>query len=149
VSDEPTLRERAVALLARREHTRAELARKLARHAESAEELQAALDDLARRRLLSDERYAAARGGALARKFGTVRVVRELRDKGVAAPALERIERELKASELDRAREVWKKRFGAPARTPADRARQARFLQARGFSFEVIRRVVRGSDEED
>jgi len=149
VGANPTLRERAVALLARREHSRAELARKLARHAESDAEVQAVLDELARRKLLSDGRYAAARSDALARKFGAARVVRELRDKGVAAPALETIERDLKASELERARAVWQKRFGAPAGNAADRARQARFLQARGFSFEVIRSVMRGLDDSD
>jgi regulatory protein len=143
VSDKPTLRERAVALLARREHSRAELARKLARHAESEAEVAAALDELTRRKLLSDGRYAAARSETLARKFGAARVVRELRDKGVATPALETIERDLKASELERARAVWQKRFGAPAGNAADRARQARFLQARGFSFEVIRHILR------
>ncbi|MCC6609808.1 MAG: recombination regulator RecX [Burkholderiales bacterium] len=143
----PTLRERAIALLARREHSRAELARKLAHHAESDAEVEALLDELARRKLLSDGRYVSARSEVLARKFGAARVVRELRDKGIAAPALQSLERDLKASELDRARAVWQKRFGAPAGNAADRARQARFLQARGFSFEVIRRVVRGLDD--
>lgn len=149
MSGKPTLRERAVALLARREHSRAELARKLVRHAESDAEVEAVLDDLARRKLLSDGRYAAARSDSLARKFGAARVVRELRDKGVEAPALANIEHALKASELERARAVWQKRFGALASNAADRARQMRFLQARGFSFEVIRRVVRGLDDSD
>jgi len=143
-----TLRERAVALLARREHSRAELARKLARHAESDADVQAVLDELARRKLLSDDRYAAARGEALARKFGAARVVRELRDKGVAPDALETVAHQLKGSELARAREVWQKRFGAPAGNAAERARQGRFLQARGFPYDVIRRVVRGLDDE-
>ncbi len=144
----PTLRERAIAHLARREHTRAELGRKLAPHAESPEELQAVLDDLARRKLVSDERYAVTRSETLARKFGGARVVRELRDKGVAADAVERIAGDLKTSELERARDVWTKRFGAPARSAAERAKQSRFLQGRGFSFDVIRRVVQGLDEE-
>ena len=144
-----TLRERAVAHLARREHTRAELARKLAEHAESQEEIEAVLDDLARRKLISDERYAVARSETLARKFGAARVVRELRAKGVAAPRIEEISDELQASELDRAREVWKKRFGTPARTPAERAKQGRFLQGRGFSFDVIRRVIRGLEPDE
>jgi regulatory protein len=148
VKESPTLRERAIALLARREHTRAELARKLAAHAESSEELQAVLDELARRKLVSDERYAVTRSESLAQKFGAARVVRELRDKGVAADAVERISGELKTSELERAREVWRKRFGVPARSAAERAKQGRFLQGRGFSFEVISRIIRGSDEE-
>jgi len=143
-----TLRERAVAHLARREHTRAELARKLAPHAESPEELQAVLDELARRKLLSDERFAVGRSETLARKFGAARVARELRDKGVADDALARISEGLRASELERAREVWRKRFGTPARNATERAKQGRFLQGRGFSFEVIRRVIRGVDEE-
>ncbi len=143
-----TLRERAVAHLAQREHTRAELDRKLAPHAESPEELQAVLDELARRNLISDERYAAVRGEALAKKFGAARVARELRGKGVAADAVQRIAGELNTSELERAREVWKKRFGSPARSAAERAKQGRFLQGRGFSFDVIRRVIRGLDDE-
>ena len=106
------------------------------------------LDDLARRKLVSDERFAVTRSESLAQKFGAVRVVRELRDKGVADDAIERISGELKASELERAREVWRKRFGAAPQSAAERAKQGRFLQGRGFSFEVVRRVVAGSDEE-
>lgn len=143
-----TLRERAIAHLARREHTRDELGRKLSRHAESPDELQAVLDDLVRRKLISDERYAVTRSESLARKFGGARVVRELRNKGVAADAVARISAELKSSELERAREVWRKRFGAPAQGAAERAKQSRFLQSRGFSFDVIRHVIRGLDDE-
>jgi len=148
VKKELSLRERAIAHLARREHTRAELARKLAPHAESPDEVQALLDDLARRKLISDERYASTRSEALAQKFGAARVVRELRDKGVAADSIERISGELKANELERAREVWRKRFGAAPQSAAERAKQGRFLQGRGFSFDVIRRVIGGSDDE-
>lgn len=144
----PTLRERAVALLARREHTRAELARKLASHAESPEELAALLDELSRRKLVSDERFAVTRSESLAKKFGAARVVRELRDKGVAADAVERISGELKSSELERAREVWRKRFGVAAQSAGERAKQGRFLQARGFSFDVIKRIINGLDTE-
>jgi regulatory protein len=142
-----TLRERAIAHLARREHTRAELSRKLASHADSPKELADLLDDLSRRRLISDERFAASRSESLARKFGAARVVRELRGKGVAEDAVARIAGELQASELERAREVWKKRFGSAPRSAAERAKQGRFLQGRGFSFDVIQRVIRGLDE--
>ncbi|MCZ7563410.1 MAG: recombination regulator RecX [Burkholderiales bacterium] len=145
---DPTLRERAVALLARRDHSRAELARKLARHAESAADVESVLDDLARRELLSDERFAAGRGEALGRRFGAGRVVRELRGKGVAPAALAAVANDLKGSELARAREVWQKRFGVLAGSAAERARQARFLQSRGFPYDVIRRVVRGLEDE-
>lgn len=145
---EPTLRSRAVAMLARREHSRAELARKLAPHAESPEAVEAVLDELAARKLLSDDRYAEARAGSLARKFGASRIEHELRRQGVPAETVARATAAARATELDRAREAWLKRFGAVAPDAAGRARQMRFLQGRGFSFEVIRKVVDGTGDE-
>src|SRR6266704_794424 len=78
----PTLRERALRLLARREHSRAELAGKLRRYAAPEEDLEILLDDLSRRKLLSDERYAESRTHALSRKYGAARIAHELRAKG-------------------------------------------------------------------
>jgi regulatory protein len=143
-----SLRSRAVALLARREHTRAELARKLAPHAESPDEVEPLLDDLVRRKLLSDDRYAEARAHTLGRKFGAARIAHELRTRGVSAAAIEKVASAARASELERAREAWRKRFGAPPSNPLDRAKQMRFLHGRGFSFEVIRRVVAGAQDD-
>ena len=79
-----TLRERALRLLARREHARAELARKLSPHADSAEELEALLDDLVARRLLSDERYVEMRMNSRAARFGNARLAYELRTQGIS-----------------------------------------------------------------
>src|SRR5712692_11280719 len=79
---EPSLRERALRLLARREHSRAELGRKLAAHARPEDDLESLLEDLSRRRLLSDERYAESRAHALSRKYGAARIAHELRAKG-------------------------------------------------------------------
>jgi len=143
-----SLRERALALLARREHARAELRRKLAPHAESPAELDSLLDALTAERLLSDARYAQARVDARGQRLGDARLVHELRTRGVAE---DEIDTALAAagSELDRARAVWQKKFGEP---PADRqewARQARFLQSRGFSGDSIRRVLGGDDTHD
>ncbi|MFO1361034.1 MAG: recombination regulator RecX [Burkholderiales bacterium] len=143
-----SLRERAVALLARREHTRAELARKLAPHAGDEGEIGPLLDDLARRKLLSDDRYAEARAHTLGRKFGAARIAHELRSRGVSAAAVERAASAARATELERARAAWTKRFGAPPANALERARQMRFLHGRGFSFEVIRRVVAGAAED-
>jgi len=145
-----TLRERALRLLARREHARAELARKLAPHAESEQALEALLDDLTARRLLSDERYVEMRLNARAARFGNARLAYELRTQGVSselvAAALEG-----SADELCRARAVWQRKFGAQpeAADAADRARQMRFMLNRGFSAETIRRIVRGDFEND
>lgn len=132
-------------MLARREHSRAELARKLAPHAQSAEEVQSVLDDLAARKLLSDDRYAEARVSALSRRFGTSRIQHELRRQGVANETADRALEAARASEFDRAREAWRRKFGEVAATREARAKQMRFLQSRGFSFEVIRKVVEGA----
>jgi regulatory protein len=95
-----------------------------------------------RRKLLSDDRYAEARAHTLGRKFGAARIAHELRSRGVSAAAIEKVANAARASELERAREAWRKRFGVPPANPLERAKQMRFLHGRGFSFEVIRRVV-------
>jgi regulatory protein len=146
---EPSLRSRAVAILARREHSRAELARKLAPHAESREEVEAVLDELAERKLLSDDRYAEARTSTLVRKFGASRIAHELRRQGVAEETVVRATETARATELQRARDAWQKKFGVVVSDRAGRAKQMRFLQSRGFSFDVIRKVVAGDSDDE
>ncbi len=145
------LRERALRLLARRDYARQELSRKLAPHAESAQQLAALLDDLAAGSLLSDQRYAATRISSRGARVGDARLAYELRGKGVAedvvSAALAGVE-----DELTRARRVWQRKFaGAPPAVgdAAERARQARFLAGRGFSADTIRRVLRGHLDDD
>jgi len=145
-----TLRERALRFLARREHARTELARKLAPQAESTEELDALLDELSARHLLSDARYVEMRLHARGARFGDARLAQELRQQGVSD---ELVTAALAAGEdeLARARQVWQKKFGAepPELDAACRARQTRFMLGRGFSGETIRRVLRGDFEDD
>lgn len=146
------LRERALRMLGRRDYARLELARKLAPRAESAEHLQALLDDLTASGLLSDERYALMRIAARAGRVGDALLVHELRSKGVAA---ELVSAALDTSEdeLSRAYRVWQRRFARQPLAAADdavtRSRQIRFLAGRGFSAETIRRVLRGDLEND
>ena len=145
---EPTLRERALRLLARREHSRVELARKLKLYAVPEDDLDALLDDLARRKQLSDERYAESRANALSRKFGAARIAQELRSKGLDKVLAEQTAAVARATEVERARAVWLRKFRNPGRTREQRAKQMRFLQSRGFSFDAIRVVIRGADED-
>lgn len=144
------LRERALRLLARREHARNELAGKLSAHAGSAGELDALLDDLVKCGLLSDERYVEMRLNARCQRFGNARLAYELRTQGVSESL---VDAALSAcgSELARARRVWQQRYGnTPGKTDtAERARQTRFLMSRGFPGEIIRRVLRGDLEDD
>ena len=144
---QPTLRDRALRLLARREHSRAELARKLRTYAGPEEELETLLEDLSRRGLLSDERYAESRAHALSRKYGAARIAHELRAKGLGKELAEQASEAARATEVERAREIWRRKFRVAPRTREERAKQMRFLQSRGFSFDAIRVVVGGKDD--
>jgi len=143
-----TLRERALRLLARREHSRAELARKLRPNVAPEDDLEALLDDLSKRKQLSDERYADSRANTLSRKFGSARIVQELRAKGLDKGLAESAAAAARATEVERAKIVWTKKFRAAPGTREERAKQMRFLQSRGFSFDAIRAVIKGADED-
>ncbi len=143
---EKTLRERALRLLAGREHSRFELRRKLVAHAEDADEIDALLDELVSSRLLSDDRYAEARAHTLARRYGSVRLAYDLKQQGVPEDARERVVAEARRTDLERAREIWRKRFGEVAPDAQLRAKQMRFLQNRGFAADIIRSVIEGED---
>ena len=151
----PSLLAQATALLARREHSRAELARKLVRRlggTGSPGEVEAVLDKLQRRGLLSETRFAASVVRTRSLRIGDARLAYELRTRGVpaevAAAALSDLRR-AGESELVRARDVWSRRFGVAPGSAEERARQARFLLRRGFSAEVIRKVLSGLPGDD
>jgi len=148
VKKQITLRERALRLLARREHSRAELGRKLAAHANPEDDIESLLGDLSRRKLLSDERYAESRAHSLSRKFGAARIAHELRAKGLDKGLAEQASGAARATEVERAREVWRRKFRVAPQTREERAKQMRFLQSRGFSFDAIRAVVSGPRED-
>ncbi|MCP5267536.1 MAG: recombination regulator RecX [Zoogloeaceae bacterium] len=142
-----SLRQRALRLLAQREHARSELKRKLAAHAESEEQVDALLDDLVARRLLSDARYAEMRVSVRGNRYGNARLAQELRQQEIDAD----ITAEVLAGagdELQRARGVWARKFGTLPGNADERARQIRYLMYRGFSGDVIRRLLRGEAEE-
>ena len=140
------LRDRALRLLARREHSRAELAQKLAAHG-TTEEIQAVLETLERSGLLSDARYAEAFVRSKAGRFGTFKLRHELRSRGVAENLIDAALAQGGADDRARAQELWRRKFGAAPISAAEYARQARFLQRRGFSADTIRRVLKDRDE--
>lgn len=146
---ERSLLARAHAYLARREHSRAELRRKLGPHADSAEQLDRLLDDLQARKLLSDERFAEVLARNRGARYGAARIQQELKAHEIGAPLLRAALDELRQTELARAHALWLRRFGAPAADAAERARQMRFLARRGFSTDVIRKVVRARSGAD
>lgn len=145
---EPGLRARALRLLARREHTRHELARKLATPETTPAEIDALLDDLAARGWLSDARVVEQVIHARSGRYGPARIRRDLADKGVPDYLIESAAATLKHQEAGSARAVWQRKFKTPPRDRNERARQVRFLQARGFSLEVALRVVSGEQDD-
>lgn len=147
MSTERSLRARALAYLARREHSRTELERKLAAHAETAEELTGLLDEFEKRGWLSEKRVVEQVIHGRRGKYGLSRIVHELRQKGVAEDLISQALPDIRESELDAARSVWRKKFGKPPADAKERAKQMRFLQSRGFSLDVIYKVLRQEDE--
>lgn len=127
----------------RREHSRAELSRKLTPHAESPEALEQLLDALAANKQLSDERYAELRAHQLARKYGAARIRLDLKAKGVSQELVARVSAD---SELARAASILQRKYRAPANSREERARRMRFLQQRGFSHDTIRKLLSSDD---
>lgn len=150
LSFQPTLKGRALRLLSQREHSRRELERKLQPYEEEPGALALALDELQARGFISEERVVESVLNRRAGRLGAARIRQELQDKGLEGELVERALSGLKDSELARASQIWQRKFDALPQTPQERARQARFLLARGFTGEVVRRVLGGdvADEE-
>ena len=146
-----SLKGRALKLLAQREHSRSELETKLARHVEEGDDLAAILDELESKDFINSERVAASVVHRRASRMGTQRVVQELRSKGLDDALIKSTAAELQSTELERALQVWKSKFGSrePASTPQEKAKQMRFLAARGFSGDVVRKVLKSAAEID
>jgi len=139
------LKARALRFLVRREHSRAELVRKLAPHAESEAALNAVVDLLLSKRQLSDERFAEERARSLSRKYGAAKIRQDLKARGISEEIVDKASAGL--NDLERADEILRRKYREPAVTREERAKRARFLQSRGFSMEVIGSLLRSSDE--
>ena len=140
------LHARALRLLARREHSRAELARKLAPRAESPAALDTLLDALEQKQQLSNARFASERARVLARKFGAARIRLDLKSKGVGEDLIDSVALE---SEAERAAAILARKYRVPATTPLERARRMRFLQSRGFAHDTIRKLLSSEGTDD
>jgi regulatory protein len=145
---QPSLKGRALRLLSQREHSRQELERKLRVFEEVPGELAQALDDLQAKDFINEQRVLESVVNRRASKLGTSRLKQELQAKGLDAHAVSEALQGLRETELDRAREVWRKKFGEPAADANARAKQMRFLLTRGFAAEAVRRVVSGADDD-
>ncbi|HET7262017.1 MAG TPA: regulatory protein RecX [Casimicrobiaceae bacterium] len=137
-------------MLARRDHARAELERRLVERGFGAVEVASALDDLERRGYLSDARVAADIVERHRERSGRYAIEALLRRKGVAASArTDALATLAGRDEFDDACRLWSKRFGEAPADERERARQYRFLLARGYTVETIARVLRAAAERD
>jgi regulatory protein len=151
VADEPACKRTALDLLARREHSRLELERKLAARDFPDTVIAAALDALEQSGVLVTARFAESFiRSRVAKGQGPLRIRAELAQRGVAEAAAEELLRSADVDWLALTRTVRRKRFGAdPPRDYQERARQARFLQYRGFDSAAVRAALElGADSD-
>ena len=146
--DPPSLKGRALRLLSGREHSRPELERKLQRFEEEPGSLALALDELAAKGFISEQRVVESVVNRRAGKLGAARIKQELQAKGLDPLAVSDAVAALRGTELARARAVWQKKFDHPPEDAAERAKQMRFLASRGFGGDTIHRVVSGGDDD-
>lgn len=149
VRQQLSLKGRALKYLSTREHSRLELGRKLARHAEEGDDVEALLDFLEKNNWLSQERFAESLVHRRAGRYGNSRVLSELQQHGVKGEDLAELKSELASTELARAREVWQRKFGRVAQDAAERSKQMRFMLARGFSGGAVRNAMQGREDDD
>lgn len=144
-----SLKGRALKLLSQREHSRLELERKLTEHVEEGDDLPGILDLLEQRGFISAERVAESIVHRKATRFGTARVVQEMRSKGLDDDTVRAATEHLRDTELQRAHMLWQQKYRQPASTPQEQLKQMRFLAARGFGADVVRKVIKGRGAED
>ena len=140
---------RALRLLRQREHSQTELQRKLGHHVQEGEDLDAVLDGLQAKGFISEERVVESVLNRRASRLGAARIRQELHAKVLVVVSVLLVVARLEDTELERAREVWRRKFGEPAADPQTRAKHMRFLLARGFSGDVVRRAVQGAGDGD
>jgi regulatory protein len=144
----------AVRWLARRDYSRAELSQRLRQRGVAEEEVERALDELAAAGYLSDVRYAQSMVSQRSGRYGKRAIAHALRERGIApADAAAALAPLAGIDELEQAQALWRQRFGAVPANEREKARQVRFLQARGFSLSNALRVLRaaghrGSDDD-
>lgn len=144
-----TLRQRALEYLAKREYSYVELGQKLKAYAEEGDDIPALLDDFKQRGWLSDARFTEQLVHARKAKFGSARVANELREKGIDDGLIASAVEAIKTNEFENAKAVWQKKYKAPPSNRDEWAKQARFLQSRGFGFDLIKKILNRQAEDD
>lgn len=146
---EKSLRQRALEYLGKREYSYAELGQKLKAYADDGDDIPALLEDFKARGWLSDARFTEQIVHARQTKFGSAKIAHELREKGVADHLIADAIEQVKDNEQENAAEVWRKKFKTGPKSREEWAKQARFLQSRGFGFDMIKKVLNAAEAEE
>jgi regulatory protein len=146
---EKTLRQRALEYLSKREYSYMELGQKLKAYADDGDDIPALLEDFKARGWLSDARFTEQIVHARQSKFGSAKIAHELREKGVADELIADAVEQVKDNELENATEVWRKKFKSSPKSREEWAKQARFLQSRGFGFDMIKKILNAAEAEE
>ena len=140
----------AMDLLARREHGRAELSRKLRQRGAAQELIDPALDRLAEEGLLNESRYLESYIASRARAgYGPARIREELSQRGLPRGEIDSALSESGVDWSEILREVWRRKFARLPQDARERAQQGRFLSYRGYSMEAISRLLSGRRSDD
>jgi len=144
-----SLKGRALRYLSMREHSRLELGRKLARYAQESDDVETLLDELEAAKFLSQERFAESLVHRRAARFGNQRILTELQSHRISDESLSDIRNQLSKDEVERARTILERKYAKAPEDAAERAKQMRFLQQRGFSHDAIRAAMRTRESDD
>jgi regulatory protein len=142
---EISLMGRALRFLSRREHSRQELRKKLLSYEQDPTQLEDLLDKLEKNKWLSNDRYAESLVRRKSERFGALRIVDELKQQAISTETIERLKMTLKESEPERAWSLWSKKYGPDIQSePKERAKQIRYLVSKGFSMDLVLKIVSG-----
>jgi regulatory protein len=145
----------ALRLLARRDMSRTEFLTKLGKSSNgdgsdfSPEDLEVVTEWCAQEGFLNETRFAEGKARTLGARYGARRVGATLKQKGVGEELIAETIAQLADSDFDRARVLWLRKFGEPASSANEKNKQIRFLQSRGFGFDVIKKVISGVEADD
>lgn len=141
----PSLMGRALRYLSRREHSRQELRKKLLPYAESDIELDELMTKLEAQSWLSDERFAESLVRRKSERYGSLKIVEELKQQGIEGDSLIEIKERLKVSDAMRAWELWQRKFDSMVtKDPKEKSKQMRYLVSKGFPLSVVTKIVAG-----
>jgi regulatory protein len=141
----PSLMGRALRYLSRREHSRQELRKKLLPYAESDIELDELMAKLEAQSWLSDERFAESLVRRKSERYGSLKIVEELKQQGIEGDSLFEIKERLKVSDAMRAWELWQRKFDSTiTKDPKEKAKQMRYLVSKGFPLSVVIKIIDG-----